>query len=335
MEFELQETKRIQSTSVRDESEVWILDGSFYKKMTPNEIDSYQLLSSYKDRLFNEANITIPDTYCQISSGDLIALRDAYINYSRIPSDDLYKMSRLSNIKHNNIEEGFGVGLQYNENNFKSIFESLDKFRRITEPITFTYSEDYESNTLELVQKSKRVIDLNVIVNSDQLFDVVGKTQNFFGGIKLEHAHRDLNWNNMALIESVSDKNDTLQIVDWGSFGMAHAGYDEGRIFTRLSLNQTVQKIYVDTLIEYVGKNYSQKSAKEFMASFWRTVAVRGYREIYLTVTGRYEKPVNYKFDAIKNTEDLRKAKIIIYEKFIKSFVNTMDIAVVKLNEMI
>ncbi|MEK7061047.1 MAG: hypothetical protein AAB954_00095, partial [Patescibacteria group bacterium] len=30
-----------------------------------------------------------------------------------------------------------------------------------------------------------------------------------------------------------------------------------------------------------------------FLISFWRTVALRSYREIYLTLTGRYDRLIN------------------------------------------
>ena len=93
----------------------------------------------------------------------------------------------------------------------------------------------------------------------------------------------------MGLVEA-TDCRKVLQIADWGSFGMAYAGYDEGRLFTRLCLNPSLRNIYIKCLENFAATEVDSGKVKQFLVSFWRTVAIRSYREIYLILNNRYDK---------------------------------------------
>lgn len=329
---ERDETLRIQGTSVRGESEVWIFDGNFYKKMTENELDAYNILSEYKEHLKTKANIVIPTYYGEVSTQELHSIKSVYYGANRPVSHDLHKISTLSAISYKDIEEKFGDNLNYSFVDFDNIFTSLANLRSMISKVNLRFPEDYESSTTELVTKSKTVIDNQIGITDDYPLEAIGKSQRFLSGTVQKIAHRDLNWSNMGISKTSKGLDWNLEIADWGSFGYAYAGYDEGRLLTRLSLNPELQDIYISRLATYLDNNAGSDEAKQFMVSFWRTSVVRSHREIYLAISGRYKNPVDFKYGSI-DTDGSRRIKF--YSNFIESHKNLIKKGVDKLNEMI
>lgn len=313
---ERDETLRIQSTSVRGESEVWIFDGNFYKKMTENELDAYGTLSKYKEQLEVEAKIAVPTYYGEVSIQELQSLRNLYYDANRPVSHDLHKISTLSAISYKDIEEKFGDKLDYSTADFDNIFTSLGNLRRIIEKVSLRFPEDYESSTTDLMMKSKKVIDSQINIAGDYPLQTIDKSQRFLSGNSQKIAHRDLNWSNMGISRTDNGLNWNLEVADWGSFGYAYAGYDEGRLLTRLSLNPDLQNIYLSRLAIYLDSNMGSEEIKRFMVSFWRTSVVRSHREIFLAISGRYKNPVDFKYG---NIDIDRTKRNMFYSDFIES----------------
>ena len=227
---ERDETLRIQGTSVRGESEVWILDGYFYKKMTENELDAYVHLGKYSTQLEEEARISVPRFHGNIASGELFSLRTVYNGVARSVSEDLYKISTLHAIGYKDIEEKFGYNLDYTPDDFDRIFKSLSNMRKIMSNVQLEFPEDYESSAPELITKSKLKVDEYLGVDNDYPLLAIKRSQLFLEGTVQKIAHRDLNWSNMGILKPNGGSMWNLEIADWGSFGFAFAGYDEGRL---------------------------------------------------------------------------------------------------------
>lgn len=318
MSIEREETLRIQKTSVRSESEVWILNGYFYKKMTDNELDAYKHLEWYSVNLKKEAKISTPQFLGLISDEELKLLKQIYQEVGRPVSENLYKISSLKSISYKDIEEKFGYGLGYTRADFDNVFDSLKKMRRIMSQVELKYPEDYESSALQLVEKSKKTIDIYLNVGDNYLLPIVRKSQSFLSGTDQQTAHRDLNWSNMGLVTSLDGKW-SLEIADWGSLGFAYAGYDEGRLFTRLSLNPELQKVYLNCLHAFINRNLEATDTKKFLVSFWQTVVIRSHREIALALQGRYKNPVSFKYGSSTEKNDKRTE---FYRNFVESHKN-------------
>lgn len=316
MTTERNETLRIQKTSVRGESEVWILDNYFYKKMTDNELDAYTHLRRYSAKLKLEANISTPEFCGGVSPDELSALKVAYSGVGRSVSEELYKISTLHSIEHKDIEEKFGHQLDYTPDDFDNLFVSLGDMRSLMSDVNLKFPEDYESTAPDLVIRSKKSIDGHLGIVDEYPLSVIERSQKFLDGTGQFVAHRDLNWSNMGLIRSSESSKWTLEIADWGSFGFAYPGYDEGRLFTRLSLNPELQGVYLDRLDIYLSNNLNSEDAKKFLVSFWRTAVIRSHREIALTLSGRYENPVNFKYSDLAESQNKKRQ---FYDTFIKS----------------
>ena len=314
-EFEQEETLRIEKSSVRQESEIWIMNGYFYKKMYPSEIEAYQVLSRHQKQLLENAGIMIPDFYGQATQEELGQLRTVYKDADRTPSENLYKISMLTGVKHRHIDESYGLGIHSTPEDFERIFQSLALFREVVRPDRLVFPEGYELFPVGLLKDTKKVIDsfLELGIDSNILFNMLEESGKFLTPSTLRVAHRDLNWNNMGISEISGDERTVLQIVDWGSFGWAHAGYDEGRLFTRFCLNQDLQRVYLESLMNFVDSNFGPEVSRKFLVSFWSTVAIRSYREIFLALTGRYQRPINYKYE-------LDQDRATFYKEFIASF---------------
>ena len=330
MELERRETLRIQKSLVRDESEIWILDGCFYKKMDAAELEAYSVLSSYQEQLLRNANMAIPYFYGKIPSLELSQLRKIYNWY--ISPQNLYKISFLAGVKHRQFDESYGVDGSFTSEDFLQIFKSLFLFRNIVQPKSLKFSKDYELDPQGLLRESAEVVDGFLETDSKYLSDRIGKTQGLLGQSSLVAAHRDLNWNNMGITNTIEGGKRVLQVVDWGTFGLAYAGYDEGRLFTRLALNPYLQNIYLASIADFARSNFGFQESKLFMLSFWRTVAIRSYREIFLILTGRYERPINYRFMDSSEDERKEKSKSIFYKEFLSSFETMLGIAVENLS---
>jgi len=316
MSIERDETLRIQKTSVRGESEVWILNGYFYKKMTDNELDAYVHLERHSITLEDEANISVPQFLGPATVEELRLLKQTYEGIGRLVSEDQYKISTLRSIDYKDIEERFGLGLNYTSEDFDNIFESLRNMRRIVSNVELEFPEDYESSAPDLIQRSKKTIDGYLGISDGYPLPIIEKTQSFLKGIDKPIAHRDLNWSNIGVVKSPDGSKWNLEIADWGSFGFAYSGYDEGRLFTRLSLNLELQEVYLNRLNLYVGESFNEITAKKFLISFWRTAVIRSHREIALTLLGRYANPVNFKYDVFTKSEN---KKCDFYHSFIES----------------
>jgi hypothetical protein len=121
-----------------------------------------------------------------------------------------------------------------------------------------------------------------------------------------------------------TDGNKILQLADWGSFGFAYEGYDEGRLFTRLCLNYKLQEDYIKGLSTFLMSDSNLERSYKFLVSFWRTAIIRSYREMYLIINGRYDKLIRDRFE----NADFKL-------NFIKSLENTVNIAVNNLTKII
>lgn len=289
VESEKQKTLKIQKSLVRSESKVWILDGNFYKKMADKEIEAYKILSKYRQKLLDGASIEFPAYYGPASQGEMERLLGVYGDLS----SDLHKISLLGSVQQKGIAENYGNGLVYSSDDFKAIIESLTSFRRIIYSDKLIYSEDYETRSIELIEKSRGVVDTFRKINTDGLIDLIARSEAALSDTAFKVAHRDLNWSNMGIVSGDRPERKVLQIVDWGTFGWAYPGYDEGRLMTRLCLNPKSQEIYVRNIIDFSKLRYANKDINNFLISFWRTVALRSYREIYLTLTGRYDRLID------------------------------------------
>lgn len=327
MSIEKEETLRIQKTSVRSESEVWILNGCFYKKMTNNELDAYTHLTRYSASLEREAKISVPQFLGPVSIEELQLLKQIYSGVGRFVSEDLYKISTLKTIDYKDIKEKFGYGLNYTSADFDNIFGSLKNMRKLMSDVKLEYSEDYESSAPELVGKSKKTIDSYLGISDNYPLPIIEKSQNFLMGTEQLIAHRDLNWSNMGLFTSPDGIIWNLEIADWGSFGFSYSGYDEGRLFTRLSLNNELQEVYLNCLSIYVDKTFNRIDAKKFLISFWRTAVIRSHREIALTLLGRYENPVNFKYTEFEyKKREFYRSFIESHKYIVKRGVNNLEI---------
>lgn len=289
VESEKQKALKIQKSLVRSESKVWILDGNFYKKMAGIEIEAYKILSKYRRKLLDGASIEFPTYYGPVSQSEMERLLGVYGDLS----SDLHKISFLGGVQQKNIAENYGNDLVYSSTDFKSIIESLASFRKIIYPKKLIYSEDYETRSIELIEKSRGVVDGFRKINTDGLIDLIARSETVLSDTAFKVAHRDLNWSNMGIVTGGGSEHKVLQIVDWGTFGWAYPGYDEGRLMTRLCLNPKSQEIYARNIIDFSKLRYANKDMNNFLISFWRTVAVRSYREIYLILNGRYERLIN------------------------------------------
>jgi thiamine kinase-like enzyme len=314
MEFESQ---RIQRLLVRNESEIWILRGFFYKNMRPKEIEAYRQISPFQPRLLDEANIMIPNFEGHISEQELIELKNVY----DIHSQDLYKISLLEGIKHKKIDENYGSKVKYSQEDFLFIFKSLAAFRNIVKPNNLTLAEDYENTAIDLLKESKILIDKFTKFDDKTLFRYILDSSKILRGASLVAAHRDLNWSNLGLL--VKDKK-IMQIVDWESFGMAYEGYDEGRLFTRLCFNTDLQRDYITSINNFINIYKDPETGRKFIVSFWRTAGIRSFREIYLILNGRYDRLIENHFrSARSNNENKKNFKI----RFISSLENIINLA--------
>ena len=317
-EFEKFESERIRKLLVRGETEIYIKDGIFYKNMNVNEVLAYGEISPFRVQLLQNANLQIPEFCGMAGSTETDILRSTY----DVRSSDLFKLSYLSGLRHKEFDESFGVDITYDQDDFRFIFECMSKFRRIVHPISKQF-EDYEDSAIELLKSSKPKVDSYNGFDSKQLFDSIKSTADILKGEPLIAAHRDLNWNNMEIIKDING-NKTLQLADWGSFGLAYEGYDEGRLFTRLCLNSKQQEDCLNGLSMFLMSDLNLERSFKYMVSFWRTAAIRSYREMHLTINGRYDKLIKDKFGNGTFKSD-----------FIRSLENTVNVAVDNLVKII
>jgi hypothetical protein len=290
LEFEKIESERIQKLLVRGETEVWIKDNFFYKNMNASEVLAYKEISPHRSQLLLDANLQIPEFYGAVDVVELNLLRNIY----NVKSTNLFKISYLGGLRHKEIDESFGARINYNNFDFRFIFCCMSVFRRIVRPVNQQF-EDYENSALDLLKNSKPKIDLFINFNARLLFESIEDTESLLETAPLVATHRDLNWNNMEIIMGI-DGCKNLQLADWGSFGLAYEGYDEGRLFTRLCLNPKLQENYLESLKDFIEADSNLKHSFQFLVSFWRTVAIRSYREMYLTINGRYDKLIKDRF---------------------------------------
>jgi hypothetical protein len=247
---------------------------------------------------------------------------DILRNIYGIKSPNLFKLSYLNGLRHKEFDESFGAGIIYSQDDFEFIFECISKFRQIVHPISKQF-EDYEGSAIELLKSSKSKVAAYSSFDPERIFDSIESTTNILKGESLVAAHRDLNWNNMEIIKG-TDGNKILQLADWGSFGFAYEGYDEGRLFTRLCLNYKLQEDYIKGLSTFLMSDSNLERSYKFLVSFWRTAIIRSYREMYLIINGRYDKLIRDRFE----NADFKL-------NFIKSLENTVNIAVNNLTKII
>lgn len=193
-------------------------------------------------------------------------------------------MTKVAKFPNLNPAEYFGEWSGYNKDTFAMYFGAFNALRNLPLDPSVDFGEDYEQRLPSGISSLTYLARLITPLNNTKLHtifnkvkDVAEASQEQIEALPRLMAHRDPNPNNYAFCS----QHDTATIIDWETFGTASAGYDEGRLYSYLSLRPDVQY------------EYSQQATETLPARnliyFWRVAMMRCLREMSLFESGHYD----------------------------------------------
>ncbi len=241
--------------------------GNITKILTENEEKAYEYLALHIHLL---------------SSEDLKIIVPSLLTYN--PKSRLATLEYLGQFPDLNPFEAFGAWEGYTETYLRGKNKAFQLMRTML-PIKGVYDcSDYEGIDNGAIL-SLRFIKADMKSNVPRylnpywrkICDLAEASQKTIATLKQYPSHRDPNPNNYHI--SVPDAS--LMIVDWETFGLARAGYEEGRQLSYLALNQSTQDMYTK-LVKVI------LSERSWMY-FWRTACMRAFREASFFERGHYD----------------------------------------------
>jgi hypothetical protein len=187
----------------------------------------------------------------------------------------------------------------------------VDNFPAQPDDEKFEDVSDYIKTIYPSIQR-----DIETVADVDTLVGVFRRTQKHIEPLPRVIQHRDANPSNWRVVQVNEEKY--INLIDLETVGLARRGWDEGRLYSLMSLDPQKQQEFKD--IVYKHPSFETKESQMY---FWRVVLFRSMRELKLINSGKYNTPITlYNQQNSTNIEDSIKSGIV---KTVRQTMNELE----------
>lgn len=266
-----------------------VLIGNYHvlKNRNENEVHTYKILEKYRALLATGTPIII---YPEIIS----------------ESERFLIITRLGYPFPNSIQEHFGYGSNYSEQDFMILLDGIDRLRKT---ILIDKTENVDTVTKELGfisnrNQSEDFIKTGVVNYFPSIRELYLEVEEIIGNVQTFFSHGDIVRGNFHI------QNGTIYFIDWESSHWSFIGSDEGRLYVQLSLSQSQQEL----LAKVFEIKYRNNLSAQLL--FWRTAVTRAYKELGFLSTGKYSERIYRSFNDDFSRNNF---KLLLYESLRKT----------------
>lgn len=255
------------------------LEGAFiYKPKGAKELRNYSILNKYREDLANRG------VYYPVlvkNKGLTDKKGNEYIALITLPFFDRY-----------NIAQRFGrFELGDHRFAFSCLLGAFDAFEKVLPTNLFSTEADEEelAGVLDMIKTEYSKIE-NFFrekgIESSCVFDLISKSQRFIEGLPRVVQHKDANPSNWRII--TINASSAVNVIDMETLGLARRGWDEGRVYVQMCLDENKQDSFLGVLYQH--PKFHSEEAKVY---FWRVVLFRCIRELSLVCSGKYSSAIS------------------------------------------
>jgi len=264
-------TQEFVDTGLKQGSQVVIGEEVVVKPSTLNEVATYGILEKYQDQLLS----SLPSIITPL----IVASNSEFMAIGRLPE-----------IKPTSVDEHFGWGADFTQEQIETLVSGLQQLREII-PVSEVGNQDDPEENLEGIlaflsnrNDKSEVIEAGLEHQYDALQELYLQSQSVICTSPAYFSHKDVVRGNLAI------GRNSMSLIDWETCGRARVGYDEGRFTVQLCMEPTQQELVSRVMEE------RYEDSTETLLSYWRTVASRSYKELTFALTGKYDERIARKF---------------------------------------
>jgi len=246
----------------------------FYKLENKKEQEHYKIIDTFRKEL-EQKGVIFPNL---LETKQITDDGRLYVGVTRIPDFHAF-----------DIAEHFGAyAISNPKTSFTTFLAAIDSIAT-TIPTQYFKEDDEEQlpGVLMFVNQTYGLIkeDIENIVEQKELVDLFTRSQKYIQNIPRVVQHKDANPSNWRTVDT--ENKTFVNMLDLETLGIARRGWDEGRTYSLLCLDEDKQKIFENLVLDHIA--FEDTSQQIY---FWRVVLFRSIRELNLIHTEKYRAPL-------------------------------------------